>query len=110
MRNIKKIALAFLASLSLFGSALAQQPNFGLQVGPGTSLNASVFSALYPYGMLPMNVAALPTCALANVGAHAFVNNANSPAFNTTLVGGGAIFIEAHCTYTAASTYAWIGF
>jgi hypothetical protein len=110
MRKFKALALALFASLSLSGSAFAQQPNFGQYVGVGTSLNASVFNAIYPYGMTPMAVASLPTCTLANVGAHAFVNNANSPAFNTTLVGGGAIFIEAHCTFTAASSYAWIGF
>src|SRR5208282_6825338 len=97
----KLVYVLLLSAVSFSGYRVAEtiaqtQPNFGQVVEPGTSLNASVFNAVYPYGMTPGTIASFPACTVGNVGAHIFVNNATAPAFNTPISGAGAVYVEAH--------------
>jgi hypothetical protein len=107
---IRGISL-FIAALTLIFAPLlavwAQQgqPNFGQTVGPGMSSNVSVFYVQ----AAPVAFAALPVCGASNVGMRAWINNgAATPVWNAAAASGSTVFTPVLCSYTAATTYAWV--
>ena len=106
-------ASLFVASVAMLGTqSLAQQPNFGQTVGPGTSMGLSVFAVLYPTpsGIVPQAIASLPVCTAALSGGHAFLTNGAVSTPGATVSATGAVFgVEVVCAQvTAGPTYGWV--
>ena len=77
----------------------ANGTNFGLYVGGAATPTLNLTGIYYQQPQTTV-VGSLATCNSAAKGTHAIVTDATAPAFNTTLVGGGAVTVPAFCDGT----------
>jgi len=99
-----------LAALLFVGSAALAGTNDNNQNGNGGPMGVTFSGTNLYTNTSPVTVANLPACVAGLLGYHAFVSDGNAPAFNTVVAGGGAVFVEVHCTYATAGTFRWVGY
>jgi hypothetical protein len=102
--------LAVILAGFFFGSvALAQQPNYGQTIGPGSSSALSTNATIWPFGLAAVSFATLPTCTAALLGSRANISTGSAtPVWGAVQVGGGSTYYPVLCAQTGVSTFNWI--